>query len=545
MQFDEKLKQLRAQKGISQADLAEKIFVSRSAVAKWENGLGIPSEQSLDMLADFFEVSTSELMSDPTVETVMVTKNSIIGRQKTYIISITVTALTLIIGLAVLCGYFVFGRTNRYANPIISYRLIFETEKEIDTEKFVNYPDGEISADGVFADSRTFEMKHNVGAICLPELLVRKTVNGAVSYEKVDYSNLVFTCSDNILLTAEDSPTQSSRLSVLPVEYYAVEFGDWANIKYGSLFISIKVFRNRVAVEKSTVGFSDDSSEIQLAQSKQLVNDIEPVDANYVNSVYTIERIVNPIGEEYSGDLSEYAFIDRDYLTTTDKIEIGSVIYLFAVTEYDNIKSNVFAVKVVRKSVERISLTFPDFATDVIIGESKPLTLTCYPSNASFNVLNEQATVTLLTPEQAELEKTDSGWLLTVSSDAKYVGEKIHVKVETPEGVERTFYWTITGISIEKLTLLNADKGQELEQLTYINRNETLRLIVSVTPADATYEKISYNLFADISNFGRYVKLSEDGVLTVSDDAPSGMEIFISASAGRFSSPSYKIVVKD
>lgn len=37
MQFNEKLKLLRNEKGISQAALAERIYVSRSAVAKWEN----------------------------------------------------------------------------------------------------------------------------------------------------------------------------------------------------------------------------------------------------------------------------------------------------------------------------------------------------------------------------------------------------------------------------------------------------------------------------------------------------------------------------
>ena len=39
MQFNERLKELRLKKGISQAELAKAIFVSRSAVAKWENGL--------------------------------------------------------------------------------------------------------------------------------------------------------------------------------------------------------------------------------------------------------------------------------------------------------------------------------------------------------------------------------------------------------------------------------------------------------------------------------------------------------------------------
>ena len=56
MDFKEKLKELRRQKGISQQKLADAIFVSRSAVAKWESGIGTPSDDSYLALADFFGV---------------------------------------------------------------------------------------------------------------------------------------------------------------------------------------------------------------------------------------------------------------------------------------------------------------------------------------------------------------------------------------------------------------------------------------------------------------------------------------------------------
>lgn len=39
MEFHLRLKELRAQRGISQRELAEQIHISRSAVAKWENGV--------------------------------------------------------------------------------------------------------------------------------------------------------------------------------------------------------------------------------------------------------------------------------------------------------------------------------------------------------------------------------------------------------------------------------------------------------------------------------------------------------------------------
>ena len=53
MEFKENLKQLRIQKGLTQAQLAEKLFVSRSTVAKWENGLGLPNSESMAMLEEF------------------------------------------------------------------------------------------------------------------------------------------------------------------------------------------------------------------------------------------------------------------------------------------------------------------------------------------------------------------------------------------------------------------------------------------------------------------------------------------------------------
>ena len=48
MEFSEKLRELRLQKNVSQAKLAADIHISRSAVAKWENGLGLPNDDSLN-----------------------------------------------------------------------------------------------------------------------------------------------------------------------------------------------------------------------------------------------------------------------------------------------------------------------------------------------------------------------------------------------------------------------------------------------------------------------------------------------------------------
>lgn len=63
MEFNEKLQYLRKQMNITQQELADSIYVSRTAVSKWESGRGFPSIDSLKVIADFFSVSVDELLS--------------------------------------------------------------------------------------------------------------------------------------------------------------------------------------------------------------------------------------------------------------------------------------------------------------------------------------------------------------------------------------------------------------------------------------------------------------------------------------------------
>lgn len=74
MELKDKIKALRTEQGLTQTQLAEKLFVSRSAVAKWENGLGLPNEESLRLLEELFGV-TREQIATAQPETVIVAKN--------------------------------------------------------------------------------------------------------------------------------------------------------------------------------------------------------------------------------------------------------------------------------------------------------------------------------------------------------------------------------------------------------------------------------------------------------------------------------------
>ena len=107
MQFNEKLKKLRTEKGLTQAELAEKVIVSRSAVAKWENGLGLPGNESLELLAEYFGIGKEELCSDAPTQKVIVQKNRIISHSRKLIAIISAAcavAFAVIIALATAFG---------------------------------------------------------------------------------------------------------------------------------------------------------------------------------------------------------------------------------------------------------------------------------------------------------------------------------------------------------------------------------------------------------------------------------------------------------
>lgn len=63
MDFGEKLKALRTERGLTQEQLAAKLYVSRTAVSKWETGGGSPNLDSLQVVARLFDVSVDDLLS--------------------------------------------------------------------------------------------------------------------------------------------------------------------------------------------------------------------------------------------------------------------------------------------------------------------------------------------------------------------------------------------------------------------------------------------------------------------------------------------------
>ena len=67
MEFNEKLQELRKSRGLTQEELAEALFVSRTAISKWESGRGYPNLDSLKEISKYFSITIDELSGDKLI----------------------------------------------------------------------------------------------------------------------------------------------------------------------------------------------------------------------------------------------------------------------------------------------------------------------------------------------------------------------------------------------------------------------------------------------------------------------------------------------
>ena len=75
MELSEKIQKLRKEHNMTQEQFAEKLFVSRTAVSKWETGRGMPSMESLQMIAKIFHITLDELLSTEEIVVIAESEN--------------------------------------------------------------------------------------------------------------------------------------------------------------------------------------------------------------------------------------------------------------------------------------------------------------------------------------------------------------------------------------------------------------------------------------------------------------------------------------
>ena len=109
MDFCDKLKKLRKDNNLTQEEFAEKIFVTRTAVSKWETGNGYPSLESLKLIADLFQMKIDELLSDDDIENKKLLDKK--RSEKMYFFAVMFLVLSTIFAISIICvaGYIIFA----------------------------------------------------------------------------------------------------------------------------------------------------------------------------------------------------------------------------------------------------------------------------------------------------------------------------------------------------------------------------------------------------------------------------------------------------
>ena len=115
-EFSEILRELRIKENLSQEALGNIVHVSRSAIAKYENGLGLPSEEVIEALCKYFKVDKDYLFPKEDVEQLLIEKNNTIRSKKMII-------FTLISIIILMISVFLISNCLKYRNldnPVVT-----------------------------------------------------------------------------------------------------------------------------------------------------------------------------------------------------------------------------------------------------------------------------------------------------------------------------------------------------------------------------------------------------------------------------------------
>ncbi len=115
MKFYEKIKKIRVDNNLTQEEMANKLFVSRSLIAKWEQNRGIPSIDMLNNIAATFGLAVNDLITEEEIKCITLKNNQEVEHNKKHLkITIIVGAISILILTFVIL--FIIGRVNRINN---------------------------------------------------------------------------------------------------------------------------------------------------------------------------------------------------------------------------------------------------------------------------------------------------------------------------------------------------------------------------------------------------------------------------------------------
>ncbi len=143
MNIAEKIIKLRKTNGWSQEDLAEKLYVSRQAISRWENGTALPDAENILQISKLFNVTTDYLLNDdyksdsdiPAVQTATKETEDLFSRKKRLhliaAVCFTISVVCSLIGVVnsindIQLGLSCFTLTLCAGNAVAQFILFFK-----------------------------------------------------------------------------------------------------------------------------------------------------------------------------------------------------------------------------------------------------------------------------------------------------------------------------------------------------------------------------------------------------------------------------------
>ena len=125
MEFNEKLQKLRTDQNLTQEELAEKLYVSRTAISKWESGRGYPSIDSLKAISEFFHVTIDELIGGAEMVTLAEQDKKESGRKYTALICGILDSLVVLLFILPVFGNGGTGSVSSVALPSLTQSSVW------------------------------------------------------------------------------------------------------------------------------------------------------------------------------------------------------------------------------------------------------------------------------------------------------------------------------------------------------------------------------------------------------------------------------------
>ena len=129
MKFCEKIKKIRVDNNLTQEEMASKLFVSRSLIAKWEQDRGIPSIDMLNTIATTFGLTVNDLITEEEIKLITIKNNQEVETNKKHLrMSIIIGTISILVLLFTILFVIVTINSNNDVKP---WFKDFETNAEI------------------------------------------------------------------------------------------------------------------------------------------------------------------------------------------------------------------------------------------------------------------------------------------------------------------------------------------------------------------------------------------------------------------------------